>query len=844
MEVPSRQSDNNPILVLGPIQLRNKINLFSSSVNSPAQNENKINEAFKILGINRSVFEKISTYEARNKFLIYQLMLFEFVHRYESEEYFNLVDTAFVLILGSELMKSTALKRNVPGGLKGLAYGHVRIIKQEETGEGASIPTLTEIRVSKKKDKGVEPGVYSNDYSAMMNGFFNSTQVRSSRLAAMRQHADFGSFANSLEGRTNIIKGNYDNIGDDGVAKPEYEDIARSGTLQALKKLPLPYFINIPYMIGLAIYQAHKSETVSQMNRSAIREVLSTDLARLYGMSVHDQTLSSREVTGKKDQFLLGSTFVKNARELGPLYGPKAQSYCAQPLLFEQSGIKHVSVNPVNSLPSFFAILAVIGDRDKVGSQGQNLLQKDGKLFGIDFGHAFAAKNPLIGSLKYTFKFKAASFKNYSIFTDTNRRELMQGVLKLAIWQGQVEIPKSTRQSYGASFESEVASMNPGDDLKIFEDYISFCQARMNADGVSKSRKEEYRHLIAEVRKNKEIYKKNRDQLLKIFQPYLKLPAPVHDTLENFEKLCAADRGYTTLRSDNVLLQHVKVNRNPVQSWKITQCDDKTIIIKAKFKSGREAEKALKAIRGFTSESDSLPEGVTIKRRKTKKGAAIQINLPSNKLEEFNRFLSEEKIKKRYHAKDYKLGINVRSEVQLQTDLSNLSQFGVKYELAPVNKKKKDKFSITFSPKDDQGFSVKFLQSTLEKSGFRSKLNESNCFKIEFEKKDITKLSQALSFFEKFYIAYKNAQDGLSDVIRKAKEEFKNVNLQLTLEPSYKSGYGYVFELMINVPDAGFSKKLIITTEDESRALTQLGNVWFNVRHTLETQLQNTHDFK
>ncbi|MBS0286874.1 MAG: hypothetical protein JSR17_06230 [Proteobacteria bacterium] len=241
------------------------------------------------------------------------------------------------------------------------------------------------------------------------------------------------------------------------------------------------------------------------------------------------------------------------------------------------------------SLISFISM----GDRDGIGKAGQNKAimplhprqgNKSYQFFGIDFGKAYKAQNPIVASLRDDFSFdnptgRQSRFVNYSMLYDNPLREKMKGVYLLAALRDKLDpehkkaIAKEYEQAGDKTFADKLRAY-PGScggvdcDLQLIKDEVKKYEDLANDPNCSRAQQQQYTHYADRLKEMHDNARETDDTILNTFAERLNLTPKQIDLLENIEKL-TSHRVHTTSPDGKVLLNHLRVDRADRCAWQL-----------------------------------------------------------------------------------------------------------------------------------------------------------------------------------------------------------------------------------------------------------------------------------
>jgi hypothetical protein len=315
------------------------------------------------------------------------------------------------------------------------------------------------------------------------------------------------------------------------------------------------------------IYALRRRKPSSEENRNALLECIGNDIARAHGMQCQDQSVIFGTYPNGKLKILTRGTWDYDIKSLvdplGALHGGVGNhgNYLSVGVAKETVRHSRLSDDSIDDLGEYLALMLTQGDVDAIGSRAQNKFQKDGKLFGLDFGHVYRGKNPAIASLRDDFSFSGAAhtLKNFSIFEDTPLKEKMKGIHYINKLLTGEDPSDEVMAEYGDAFKAKIEAITPKRDEQIFDDYINKLtelQTQALTNGHPALVKE-YADLIIAVGKSKDYALAANRAILAKFQKRLSLTPTQLDMLDAFEKLTS--KTSLTSLDDSVLLNHMRV---------------------------------------------------------------------------------------------------------------------------------------------------------------------------------------------------------------------------------------------------------------------------------------------
>lgn len=220
------------------------------------------------------------------------------------------------------------------------------------------------------------------------------------------------------------------------IAKLDYNESERSGEnlhLPLRNKAKKPGYFNA---IRNNLYQGLRVITRAEANNGAVSEALSNDLMRMIGIPSQELTILNAKDAQDRDKLLLTAKLAKGYQDLthhmqdGVITQPK-----------DPASKTYQSLR-VPDLGKYKILLLLLGDRDAVGSKGNNkglIFRENGAptFFAIDPGHSLEGNGPALAiSEDFSFQdtkqpFFSERFLNFSVFDDTPYMEKFEGVLNI-----------------------------------------------------------------------------------------------------------------------------------------------------------------------------------------------------------------------------------------------------------------------------------------------------------------------------------------------------------------------------------------------------------------------------
>lgn len=546
------------------------------------------------------------------------------------------------------------------------------------------------------KTSGVEPGFKAVLEADILDALFEAYNNDETRWRMLREyHGDVNLFYKDMVTTTFIpeylFKLDHTNVTNDYKIMPRVEDLKRTSTIQRLYKRN-----SLVGNIGTQFYKHAKTCTVATTNFSGAIEALANAYAKLCsGMTVQDLSVYRTQHTNGLLKLMLKSKWLYDATTLKPLAGGlHNDNYCVLPLLNEKNGIRFISDGSITHLASFLPLFIIMGDRDAIGSAGQNKMRLLSTLIGIDFGHAW--EDIIIDLLNDDFSFHKEKFKNYSIFYDAPRSDMVRGLIRLAILQG-MTIDDTVLKSYGEEFYKEMQTIQPFAHAQLFDDHIKVYEELKDEftgnDEISRQNRLGCEHIISQMKKVKATALETHERFVEKFSSYLSLEKSCIDLVENIEKALAGPEN-TSLRSPDkqVLLNHLRIikrdfclvrDKTPEGQYHFT----------VKFKDNKSAKNAEATLKKWL-ESGPYLEFSTL-------GNSMTFAFPADQIDKLHTIFSADNIKKAYHQNDYSLYHYFQQERDLLQTLKKFSPYGVHLNLRK-GEENDYRISIKLSPNCDR----------------------------------------------------------------------------------------------------------------------------------------------
>ena len=375
--------------------------------------------------------------------------------------------------------------------------------------------------------------------------------------------------------------------------------------------------LRVPMRTAKGVFhRAFTAKTRIEANQAALKETLATDLmqamgiesqkARLVPGSYADGTLklmveaehmNMLDAAGQKLSF---RDFAGNLRD-GILTRPVA------------GGPDRESDPVVEGWGRNKILFLMMGDRDAIGSRGDNKGRMGDTFAALDPGHSlegfmsfrnvhsdFSFDQPHIRNMR---------FKNFSMFDDSSYMEKMQGVRQLA------DMRKT------------------GADMRVFDSYAAWIRDELNGQR-SPAEKEELSGMLRRVEDMKKSFISRRDYILdEVFGErirFLDVRPPVLEALDALEKLTSPTR--MTSPSGEVRLRHPQLAGGR-QEWHIREDGSQGYIFSTK--GGGDVETDLLGF--FQGRLGHAP-------RMTTEGGRLTLHVPAADLTDFLNVMTEREV--------------------------------------------------------------------------------------------------------------------------------------------------------------------------------------------------------
>lgn len=380
-----------------------------------------------------------------------------------------------------------------------------------------------------------------------------------------------------------LFKQDYDGNGLDKVAPP-IERIMKTNAIRSLPKYSQP--------AAARVYAYARQKDPEVENTNAILECLANDIARAHGMPVQEQSLAFGTYESGRPKIL---TACKWERGLEMIEGCLAGSttyddYYVQVRRDANGKIEYKNDRPVpivnqdgymqvdhqiNNLGEYYALFLMQGDRDVLGSKGQNKGRVGNELFGFDFGHAYRESNIVNKTLSDDFSFtqpssKNEKFKNMSVFNDSLLSEKM-----LSVFYSYQTLTQKTRDALFSveeqknivlaiegykktypNFKQKIERLESRSVQNVFTDYKNKFTELANQEP-DPAKKAEYQRYVNKIEEAEKFSNESTMTMLTVFKNRMVLQPEEINFLDNLEKLTSATS--STSPNGKVLLSHLRI---------------------------------------------------------------------------------------------------------------------------------------------------------------------------------------------------------------------------------------------------------------------------------------------
>lgn len=358
-----------------------------------------------------------------------------------------------------------------------------------------------------------------------------------------------------------------------------------SGTLQdAIKKAGsyAGFLAKFVENVGAWAYKKGRLKKKKEENKNALLECMAAKIANVSGMETHEQGMvfgtyrdghpKLMTLTAWKDGF---SDFEGKLAGGSKLHGNYFVEMDAERDVFGNKQPKKdkdgyfISDNSLTDLGENLPLILRQGDYDVLGGKGGNKGFFNKKLFGIDFGHVYREKNPIVATLQDDFSFDFTKqknpFKNITVFYDNPLSEKMKGIHYLIKQRTGQNPSDEIMEAYGPEFRKKINRIQKDNDLAVFDTYIAKMKAL--AEHGNKENPPDggasYLELAEKIKKSKEIAMETDASMLKIFEARKNLLPEELNFIDAIEKLLSKtdnlSPGSTVPPIGKVKLNHLRV---------------------------------------------------------------------------------------------------------------------------------------------------------------------------------------------------------------------------------------------------------------------------------------------
>ncbi len=377
----------------------------------------------------------------------------------------------------------------------------------------------------------------------------------------------------------------------------------------AIKSLP-----KISQQSAASIYCRKRRTPLMEENLNVVLECLANELTYAYGQKCQQQSLifdsystgdlkiNSRSIwqTGLEsfdDSMVFMGGDYKHGNYM--VHGSASQS-----VEHDEFGFVHAVHIPKMGVDVPLYLLQ--GDRDVLGSKGQNKGLIENEVFGFDFGHSFRGDNPIVPSMHQDFSFTQPGghgfFKNMDALYDNPLSEKMQGFHYLrALITG--ELPSTqVMDSYDDDFRERLLAITsshpPSPFDQIFKKYIDKFtalaeEARSSADLSADERgriPEQCLMIVNNIQSMKAKVMENFQNMQEVLGERKMLTREELDLVENLEKLTS--KSYLCAPNGQVILNHIRVESKDRIPWRMEK-NNGSYVLKSSMSAS--TEKALNA---------------------------------------------------------------------------------------------------------------------------------------------------------------------------------------------------------------------------------------------------------
>ena len=371
---------------------------------------------------------------------------------------------------------------------------------------------------------------------------FQKTGLRKSDLPVFRHYTD-----------THIAKLDYN--------ESDHASRFRTGSAGSfrLPKRVISKNAGVGNVIKNTFYRTFRLTDAKSASVGAVAEAFANDLTRLAGIPAQELSIIEGQYSDGKPKLMLEAKFAQGYRD--------AEHYLHDGYIARTDAEGTLRAMSVPEMGAYKALFFLLGDRDAVGSHGQNkgIIGAEGNaptFFAIDPGHSLEGNGPAL-EIHDDFSFRdtqAATFEkrflNFSIFDDTLRSEKFRGILKLRELQQQNTLA-TLFANYAAAFPTN--TNDPERNALNTAILARLTEMRTEAEG-------------------------QLTRILDVFQPQLALFDALGggaranlalDALENVEKLTSQTA--STSPKGEVTLNHLRILPGTRTAWQATVQDGRLV---------------------------------------------------------------------------------------------------------------------------------------------------------------------------------------------------------------------------------------------------------------------------
>lgn len=352
---------------------------------------------------------------------------------------------------------------------------------------------------------------------------------------------------------------------DRNIAKLDYNegDRFKPNRAGSLGKMRLPERAGVK---GGAIkgffYRTFRLTSADSASAGAVAEALANDLTRLAGIPAQELSIIRGKYSDGHPKFMLEAKFADGYRDFDGVYLKDGRIVNPPPAEGE------APLPPIEDFGKYKAMFLLLGDRDAVGSHGQNKGIVNGRFFAIDPGHSLEG-NGLALEIRDNLSFRDTNgagqkrFQNFSVFDDSTRFEKFTGVLGI----------RELRDS--------------GRAQELFQSY----RAQFNVAECKENERALFQKINARIDEMENEFNSQMARILAVFQPQLDLfdalasrgpemQKNAIETIENLEKITSP----TTRMSAHgeVQLRHLEVVEGTRIPWRARVEGDSLVYESAK----------------------------------------------------------------------------------------------------------------------------------------------------------------------------------------------------------------------------------------------------------------------